>query len=137
MPSPYEFTAPPGETLQIGAVDAPVVGVYLSGDIQDPDGNGASPSEIESAVTHAGTTGNPHGTTAADVGADAAGAAAGAVSSHESTYAHANLPTSGQKAALAGTSGTPGATNCYVTTADVRINSNGDWFGVLSMMGLI
>ena len=88
--------------------------------------------------------------TAAQVGADAAGTAASAVSahegaanphpvyttdaeattlaqaqvtSHEGTYAHGNLPTTDQKAALAGSSGTPSASNLYVTDADPR-NTN-------------
>ena len=52
------------------------------------------------------------GTGAGDVAAGNAPAAA--VTSHESTYTHANLPTADQKAALAGT-GTPGAGNRYVT----------------------
>jgi hypothetical protein len=39
------------------------------------------------------------------------------------THSNANDPTSGEKAALAGTAGTPSATNRYVTDADPR-NSN-------------
>ena len=46
--------------------------------------------------------------------------AAGAVGTHEGTYAHANLPSAGEKAALPGTSGVPGAGNKYVTDSDPR-----------------
>lgn len=51
------------------------------------------------------------------------GTPANPVTGHESSYAHGNLPTSGQKAALAGTSGTPGDANRYVTNDDSR-NTN-------------
>ena len=61
------------------------------------------------------------GTGGADVAAGNAPAAN--VATHESAYAHANLPSTTQKAALAGTSGTPGAGNPYVTDADPR-NTN-------------
>lgn len=70
---------------------------------------------------HVASTSNPHSVTAAQAGADPAGTAAAAVTTHETTYDHANLPTSGQKAALVGTSGTPGAGNAYVTDSDPRI----------------
>jgi len=44
------------------------------------------------------------------------------VASHESTYAHANLPTADEKAALVGTSGTaPTAANPLVDNADTRL----------------
>lgn len=42
------------------------------------------------------------------------------ITAHEITYNHANLPTADQKAALAGTSGTPSSTNKYVTNNDTR-----------------
>lgn len=45
------------------------------------------------------------------------------VTAHEITYNHANLPTADQKAALAGTSGTPSSINKYVTNDDIR-NTN-------------
>lgn len=51
---------------------------------------------------------------------EAAGAAAAAVTAHETAFAHANLPTAGEKAALPGTSGAPGAGNKYVTDGDAR-----------------
>jgi len=51
---------------------------------------------------------------------DTAGAAASAVLGHEGSFDHADLPTTGEKAALPGTSGVPGAANRYVTDADAR-----------------
>ena len=51
---------------------------------------------------------------------DQSGEAAAAVGAHEGTYAHGNIPTAGEKAALPGTSGAPGAGNKYVTDADAR-----------------
>lgn len=60
---------------------------------------------------------------AAQVGADPAGTAATAVTGHETSYTHTNLPTAGQKAALAGSQGTPSASNTYVTVEDVRLPS--------------
>ena len=51
---------------------------------------------------------------------DQAGEAAAAVGAHEDTYAHGNIPTAGEKAALPGTSGVPGVGNKYVTDADAR-----------------
>lgn len=58
------------------------------------------------------------GITPGQVGADPAGSAAAAIGAHEATFDHANLPTTGQKAALVGTSGAPGGGNPYVTNAD-------------------
>jgi hypothetical protein len=46
---------------------------------------------------------------------------AGAVSSHETSYTHANLPSSDQKNALAGTAGSPSSSNKYVTNDDSRM----------------
>lgn len=51
----------------------------------------------------------------------AAATVAGQRTAHEAAYAHANLPTNDQKAALAGSSGTPDSTNPYVTSADARL----------------
>ena len=51
---------------------------------------------------------------------DQAGEAAAAVGAHEDTYAHGNIPTAGEKAALPGTSGVPGVGNKYVTDGDAR-----------------
>jgi hypothetical protein len=44
----------------------------------------------------------------------------GSVAAHEAAYNHLNLPTSDEKAALAGTDGSPSATNEYVTDSDPR-----------------
>lgn len=86
---------------------------------------GADPAGSAATVqgnldTHIADATNPHSVTAAQAGADPAGTAASEVATHESTYDHANLPTTGEKAALAGTSGTPGAGNRYVTDGDPR-----------------
>jgi len=51
---------------------------------------------------------------------EATGAAAAAVAAHDLAFAHANLPSAGEKAALPGTSGVPGAGNKYVTDGDAR-----------------
>ncbi|MBU2527559.1 MAG: hypothetical protein KKC03_13260, partial [Bacteroidetes bacterium] len=51
---------------------------------------------------------------------DQGGEAADAVAAHNLAFAHANLPSSGEKAALPGTSGIPGVANKYVTNADAR-----------------
>jgi hypothetical protein len=84
----------------------------------DPAGSAAT---VQGNLTaHEGDTGNPHAVTAAQAGADPAGTAATAVTNHETTFDHANLPTTAEKAALAGTSGAPGAGNRYVTDADAR-----------------
>jgi hypothetical protein len=45
----------------------------------------------------------------------------GAVAAHEGSYDHALLPSSDEKAALAGTDGTPDAGNPYVTDSDPRL----------------
>lgn len=47
-------------------------------------------------------------------------AATQAVTGHTTTFDHANLPSTGQKQALVGTSGSPGSANKYVTDADPR-----------------
>lgn len=87
---------------------------------------GADPVGSAAAVqanldAHEADLANPHATTAALVGADPVGTAAAAVSSHEATYAHANLPTAAEKAALVGT-GTPSGANPYVTNDDARMS---------------
>lgn len=59
--------------------------------------------------------------TQAELDAEAAArAAADAAESAARIAADANNPTAGQKAALAGSSGSPGATNKYVTQTDTR-----------------
>jgi hypothetical protein len=51
---------------------------------------------------------------------DQSGEAAAAVAAHDLAFDHANLPSAGEKGALPGTSGAPGAGNKYVTDADAR-----------------
>lgn len=46
------------------------------------------------------------------------------VTTHESTYNHTLIPTSDEKAALAGSSGVPSAANKYVTNADSRMSDS-------------
>lgn len=96
-----------------------------------------------SGSTHAATQAAAEATAAADVAGHAAlpnvhHAQAHTLTSH-STRAHAELtgvgaadhhtnandPTAGQKAALAGSSGTPGAGNPYVTDSDARLAGTG------------
>jgi len=93
------------------AVTAVQAGADLAGSAATVQGN---------LDTHVADLANPHAVTAAQAGADPTGTAASAVSAHESTYDHANLPTTAQKAALVGT-GTPGAGNPYVSDDDSRM----------------
>ena len=65
-----------------------------------------------------GTYPNP---TVATVGGSSAATVAGQRTAHEAAYDHGNIPTDGQKDALAGSSGTPDSTNPYVTSADPRL----------------
>ncbi|HHT9135461.1 MAG TPA: hypothetical protein ACFYD2_11215, partial [Candidatus Avalokitesvara rifleensis] len=60
----------------------------------------------------------------ADVSATAA-IAESKLSLNYATHSNANDPTADQKAALAGTSGTPSATNKYVTDSDSRLSGGG------------
>jgi hypothetical protein len=91
------------------------------------------------------SSGSPHAATHAEggddevspgsIGAEVEGAAASERAAHEGAYNHgllhsnaldhsnANDPAAGEKAALAGTSGTPGSGNKYVTDGDAR-NTN-------------
>lgn len=87
----------------------------------DPVGSAAA---VQSNLdAHEADLANPHSTTAAQVGADPAGTASAAVATHEATYAHANLPTAAQKAALVGT-GTPSGANPYVNNDDARLSDS-------------
>lgn len=68
----------------------------------------------------------PNPTLAASVVADANVSATAAIAEYKlalnfPTHSNANDPTSGQKAALAGTAGSPSATNLYVTATDSRL----------------
>ena len=54
-------------------------------------------------------------------GFEESGAAAGLVGAHESTYNHGNIPTTDEKQALTGTTGTPSILNKYVTNDDPRL----------------
>lgn len=86
--------------------------------------NNASPDAGESLdyarADH--THGTPPMPDAGDVGADATGTASGLVSGHESSYDHSHIPSHDEKAALVGTSGTPGDSNRYVTDGDSRLD---------------
>lgn len=77
-------------------------------------------NDIEPLETHAASTANPHGVTAAQTGADASGTAAGLVTNHESTYIHTNLPTSDQKTAM-DVANNPSAGNAFATIADIVV----------------
>lgn len=96
----------------------------------------ASKAEFDA---HVADKNNPHGVTKAQVGlgnvenysvASQAEAEAGTASNRYMTPqrtrqaidAHPQLPTAGEKAALAGTSGTPSNTNRYVTNSDPRLS---------------
>jgi len=57
----------------------------------------------------------------ATVGGSSAATVAGQRTAHEGAYDHSLLPTADEKDALAGSSGTPGSTNPYVTSADPRL----------------
>lgn len=86
---------------------------------------GADPVGSAAAVqtnldTHIADNTNPHAVTAAQAGADPAGTAAAERAAHEAAFDHANLPTTSEKAALQGTSGSPSGANRYVTNADPR-----------------
>ena len=61
----------------------------------------------------------------ATINGSTASTVAGQRSAHESAYNHAYLPTSGQKDALGGSTGTPGSTNPYVTSEDSRLTGAG------------
>lgn len=81
-------------------------------------------SPVQSVFGRTGTVTPQAGDyTAAQVGADALGSATSVITSHESTYNHANLPTTAEKGAMVGTSGTPGAGNAYVTNQDARMSN--------------
>ena len=58
---------------------------------------GAEPANANIQM-HISTTGNPHGTTAADIGADATGTAAAAVSGHLSAFTHSDIAHSNRTA---------------------------------------
>jgi len=93
-----------------GVIGAPVLG----GDMLKADYATASATKVDTALNAEKLGG------ALPATYDQSGEAAAAVGAHEGTYAHANLPTAGEKAALPGTSGAPGAGNKYVTDADLR-----------------
>lgn len=92
-----------------------VVGTTPAGEL---GGTWASPTvdASHSGSTHAATQ------------AAAEATAAGALSSHAAIatvhHNNANDPTAGEKAALAGTTGTPGVANQYVTTTDSRMSDS-------------
>lgn len=123
------------EAASVDLVLVPSTGVSDSGDGYEPDGTTV---DLVANHLHVKTGGHTHaqsevtnlpgdlsGMQSAIAGKENAGAAAAAVGSHESTYAHGNLPSSDQKAALAGTNGTPSSTNKYVTDSDPRLGGGG------------
>lgn len=61
-----------GDTISFGTAAKPAQEVVITGSILNASSVGATPAAIAGAVTHAGTTGNPHNTTAANVGAEPA-----------------------------------------------------------------
>ncbi|NBV61922.1 MAG: hypothetical protein EBR73_12755, partial [Rhodobacteraceae bacterium] len=69
-----------------------------------------------------GTYPNP---TVAQVSGVAAATVAGQRTAHEAAYDHTRLPTADQKAALAGSNGTPNGSNKYVTQSDPALTGTG------------
>lgn len=86
-------------------------------------GGGGTPSNTVTAETSFGASSSAGTESTYSRGDHTHGTPTNPVTGHESSYAHANLPTADEKAALAGTSGSPGATNKYVTNDDSR-NTN-------------
>lgn len=81
---------------------------------------GPSPAGTVTSETAFGQASNAGAAATYSRGDHTHGTPTNPVTGHESTYAHANLPTADEKAALAGTSGAPSVTNKYVTDADAR-----------------
>lgn len=81
----------------------------------------ASPCSSWTSVEGGSGGGTPADTVAALDGAGAAGTAS-AYSRGDHRHADASRPTSGEKAALAGTAGTPSGTNTYATDQDARLS---------------
>jgi hypothetical protein len=112
-------------------IDVPALVAELTAIFAQSGGNTASAaaSAIANALDGAHTDGaggavdSVNGETGAvvldagDVGADPAGTASAERADHESDVNHANLPTSDQKAALAGTGGTPSGSAKYAVVA--------------------
>ena len=123
------------EAATVDLVLVPATGAFDSGDGYEPDGTtvdlvadhlhvkAGGHTHAQSEVTN--LPGDLSGMQSAIAGKENAGAAAAAVGSHESTYAHGNLPSSDEKGALAGTNGTPSSTNKYVTDSDPRLSGGG------------
>jgi hypothetical protein len=123
------FTGDSGAGGAPGAVPAPAAGDAAAGMYLKATGGWAVPPVGGGGATPTGT-GLRHVTAGVEdaaavlvVDADVA-AAAGIVESKLAlgfpTHSNANDPSAGEKAALAGTSGAPGAGNKYVTDADAR-----------------
>lgn len=93
-----------------------------------PSGSG-TPADTVTAETSFGASSNAGAATTYSRGDHTHGTPVNPVTGHEATYNHSllhsntNDPSADQKAALAGTSGAPSATNKYVTNDDAR-NTN-------------
>jgi len=93
----------------------------------DPTGSAAA---VQANLTaHENDTSNPHAVTAAQAGADPAGSASSAITTHETTYAHANLPTTAEKAAMTA-SNAPSGGNAFATVADLGSGATDELVGV-------
>ncbi len=104
-------------------------GKYLKDDGTWAVSGGGTPSSGVTDETTFGISPNAGSSSTYSRGDHTHGTPANPITSHESTYNHTllhantNDPTTDQKNALAGTSGTPSGTNKYVTDADAR-NTN-------------
>ena len=98
--------------------------VAIAADIELPNGNEANLPAAVPIARPRWTTDSKRlfiGTGTGRV--EITGQGTAAVISHESNYNHLNIPTTPEKGAMTGTSGTPSTTNKYVTDSDTR-NAN-------------
>ena len=124
---PADYATAAQGALADSAQQPPTEGAFVAGDKTKLDGIEAGADVTDATnVTAAGALMDSEVTNLAAVKAfdptdyDSAGTASSAVSTHESTYSHGNLPTTDEKAALAGT-GTPSGANVFVTNDDSRL----------------
>jgi len=102
------------------------MGTNAIANVGNVDGRDVS-ADGAAADAHIADLANPHAVTAAQTAADPAGTALAGDAAHVAAFAHANLPTAGQKAALPGT-GTPGAGDPYVNDSDARLSNTRELF---------